>query len=443
MPATVAIIGRPNVGKSTLFNRLLRREAAITHDRPGVTRDRIYAETDLDGRKVAFVDTGGLEMEEQAEDIQAAIFAQAREAVKESHGILLVMDGREGLTALDERVAAFIRTSNKPVLLAVNKIDGSENADLMLAEFHGLGFPLLAVSASHGHGITTLREQIADFLLADVPEEEDLTAEQGLRIAFLGKPNAGKSSLVNSLTGSDRVIVSPVAGTTRDSVDVTFEVEGKRYTFVDTAGVRKRTKIEDNLEQFSVLRALKASKKAQITVLVLDAQAGMTTQDKKLLSFLEKEKTPFIAVINKMDLVPRDERKVAREHYKKELSIASYAPVTFTSALTGVGVAELLPMAERLLEECRIRIGTGALNRALRAALGKHQPPVVKRRRAKFYYLTQVETEPPTFVFFVNDPELIKPSYARYLENSLRKLLGITMAPVRVFYKPSHDKKSE
>ncbi len=441
MPATVAIIGRPNVGKSTLFNRLLRREAAITHDRPGVTRDRIYAEADLEGRKVAFVDTGGLEMEEQAEDIQAAIFSQAREAVHEANAILLVMDGREGLTALDEKVASFIRASNKPVLLAVNKVDGSENEDLMLAEFHGLGFPLLAVSAAHGNGVQTLREHIAGEFLAGVPEEEDRTSEQGLRIAFLGKPNAGKSSLVNSLTGSERVIVSPLAGTTRDSVDVTFEVEDKRYTFVDTAGVRKRTKIEDSLEQYSVLRALKASKKAQVTILVLDALEGMTTQDKKLLSFLEKEQTPFIAVINKMDLVPRDERKVAKEHYRKALRIASYAPVTFTSAKTGIGVADLLPMSERLWEECKIRIGTGQLNRALRTALGKHQPPVVKRRRAKFYYLTQVETEPPTFVFFVNDPELIKPSYAKYLENSLRKLLGITMAPVRVFYKSSHDKE--
>ncbi len=440
MPATVAIIGRPNVGKSTLFNRLLRREAAITHDRPGVTRDRIYGEADLDGRKVAFVDTGGLEMEEQAEDIQAAIFAQAREAVAEAHGILRVMVGREGLTSLDEKVAAFIRTSSKPVLLVVNKVDGAENEDILLAEFHGLGFPLLAVSAAHGHNIGAMRERIAEVLVAHVPEEEDRSAEQGLRIAFLGKPNAGKSSLINTITGSERVIVSPVAGTTRDSVDVTFERDGKRYTVVDTAGVRKRMKIEDTLEHYSVLRALKSSKKAQVTMLVLDAVEGMTTQDKKLLAFLEKEQTPFIAVINKMDLVPRDERKIAKEHYRKELRIASYAPVTFASAKTGAGVAELLPMAERLWEECRIRIGTGALNRALRTALTKHQPPVVKRRRAKFYYLTQVETEPPTFVFFVNDPALVKPSYGKYLENSLRKLLGITMAPVRVFYKSSHGK---
>lgn len=440
MPATVAIIGRPNVGKSTLFNRLLRREAAITHDRPGVTRDRIYGETDLDGRKVAFVDTGGLEMEETAEDIQVSIFTQAREAVNEANGIMLVMDGREGLTALDERVAAYVRASNKPVLLVVNKVDGAENADLALAEFHGLGFPLLAVSAAHGHNLQALRERVATELVAHVPPEEDRTEELGLRIAFLGKPNAGKSSLVNTLTGSERVIVSPVAGTTRDSVDVTFERDGKRFTFVDTAGVRKRMKIEDDLEHYSVLRALKASKKAQVTVLVLDALEGMTTQDKKLLAFLEKEKTPFIVVINKMDLVPRDERKVAKEHYRKELRIASYAPVTFSSAKTGVGVADILPMAERLLEECRLRIGTGTLNRALRTAITKHQPPVVKRRRAKFYYLTQVEIEPPTFVFFVNDPALIKPSYEKYLENSLRKLLGITMAPVRVFYKSSHGK---
>jgi len=440
MPATVAIIGRPNVGKSTLFNRLVRRQAAITHDMPGVTRDRIYAETNLDGRRVAFVDTGGLEMEEQADDIQASIFAQAREAVAEAQGILLLMDGREGLTALDEKVAAFIRISNKPVLLVVNKVDGEEREDVMLAEFHGLGFPLMAVSAAHGHNLNTLRERIMADLVAGVPEEEDRTAEQGLRIAFLGKPNAGKSSLVNFLAGTERVIVSPVAGTTRDSVDVTFERDGKRYTFVDTAGVRKRAKIEDNLEQYSVLRALKASKKAQVTVLVLDALEGMTTQDKKLIAFLEKERTPFIAAINKMDLVPRDERKVAKEHYRKELRIASYAPVTFTSAKSGTGVVELLPMAQKLREECGLRIGTGVLNRAMRTALTKHQPPVVKRRRAKFYYLTQVDTEPPTFVFFVNDPELIKPSYGKYLENSLRKLLGITMAPVQVLYRSSHGK---
>jgi GTP-binding protein len=439
MPAIVAIVGRPNVGKSTLFNRLLRQNLAIIHDEPGVTRDRLYAETEIGGRRVALVDTGGLTVvETPGADVREGIFNQAREAVEEAQAILLVMDGREGLTPLDQSVAEFIRRSGKPTLLAVNKVDGEEQEGLRTAEFHALGFPLAPVSAAHGFGLDVLRERLAGELLASVPEPEESHIEAGLRLAMLGRPNAGKSSMINALIGKNRLLVSAEAGTTRDAVDVTFERDGKRYTFVDTAGVRKKTKVEEGLEHFSVLRALAASKRADVVVLVLSANEGLTTQDKKLVSFLDKEKTPFLIAVNKLDLVPRAEGKEVKEMFRRELKIAAQAPILFTSTLTRTGLSQILPLAETIDAECKVRVSTGELNRAMRKALDKHQPPVVKFKRAKFYYLTQVESTPPTFIFFVNNKELIKPSYQRYLENSLRKLFGLTHAPVRVFFKSSH-----
>lgn len=442
MLPTVAIVGRPNVGKSTLFNRLARRQAAITHDEPGVTRDRVYTEATVDGRRVALVDTGGLEVFAEGEkgDVRAEIFAQAKEAVEAANAIVLVVDGREGLTTLDEEVATYVRQSGKPVLLAVNKVDSGSIEDELTAEFHALGFPMLAVSGAHGFQLRELRNLVANELLFGVEDDEGDDQEQGLRLAVLGRPNAGKSSLINSLVGEDRLIVSDVAGTTRDAVDVSLVKGDKRYIFVDTAGVRRRTRIEGGVEHLSVLRALKASKRAQVTVLVLDSTLGVTMQDKKLLSFLDKEKTPFIAIVSKADLVPKSERKKAMEYFKDALRLTPYAPIIFTSSLTGEGVKRILPAAEKLWAECQKRVGTGELNRVMRDIVTRHQPPVIKRRRAKFYYLTQVNVAPPVFMFFVNDPKLVKPSYTRYLEGQVRKSFGLTMAPVRVILRSSHDK---
>lgn len=440
MSATVAIVGRPNVGKSTLFNRLVRKNLAITHDLPGVTRDRLYAEAVLEGRAVALVDTGGLEvLEEDAGATREGIFAQAREAVEEADAVLLVVDGREGVTALDEQVAAFLRRCDKPVLVAVNKVDGEELEASLTAEFHALGFPLLAVSGAHGVGLGALRAAVAE-LVAHIPEELAPDYEQGLRLAMLGRPNAGKSSLINALIGQNRLIVSPEAGTTRDAIDVTFEAGGKRYTFVDTAGVRRKTKVE-GLERVSVVRALRAATRADVVVFVLDATMALTTQDQKLLAFLDKEKVPFLAAVNKSDLVARGDMKAVREHFEQELRICPHAPLVFTSAVTRKNLDRILPLAETIRAQCALRISTSKLNQAMRTAIDRHQPPQVNYRRAKFYYLTQAEASPPTFIFFVNNPELIKPAYKRYLENSLRKLFGLTHAPLKLFFKSSHGEK--
>jgi small GTP-binding protein len=556
----VALVGRPNVGKSTLFNALIKRRKAITHDRPGVTRDRVYGEVRSASRPFAVVDTGGLVLSDQ-KGLDAQVLEQAREAVRTCHLALLVVDAREGLNPVDEEAADLLRKSGRPVLVAANKIDGPEQEKLV-ADFLVMGLEVQPVSGAHRHRVQELAERIADLLaetgavwpeepaaapakervkgragrrkgepagkstreqapepagkqareqagqpgdreqgpeegLAEEPtgkrareqargqagdlggdkehgpegggaeeqaggpsgyregpeggqaeeqaEEQDReqpSEQAGLRLALLGKPNAGKSSIVNRLLGERRLIVSDQPGTTRDSVDVTVERGGRRYTFVDTAGVRRRTKIDDSLERFSVTRALAASRRADVAVLVADATEGITAQDKRLLTFLDEEKKPFIVAVNKVDLAPRSEQASLKRGFAEALSIVAHAPVIYTSAVTGAGLGGLLPLAEKLFAESSRRIGTGELNRALREVTTRHQAPMVKGRRAKFYYLTQPETNPPGFVFFVNDPEIVKPSYVRYLDKQLRKLFNLNMTPIRIHFRPSHNKKA-
>ncbi|MBG0777745.1 MAG: ribosome biogenesis GTPase Der [Desulfovibrionaceae bacterium] len=547
MLPVVALIGRPNVGKSTLFNRLIRSNRAITHDRPGVTRDRMYGEVRRRGAPSwGIVDTGGITLDasgapgegpEGVRGFEAEILAQARAAVEEAALLLLVVDGREGLSPLDERLARFARTSGRPVLVVVNKIDGPEQADLLLAEFHAMGLDLLPCSAAHGFGMPALLERVQELLPAepesepddaleegtdgefsdqadaspaaegeaaaadtddDLPEEPPLPPEvaalrfedlhlpagfdlesaelgpdepepgeadsaaagtgtaapgartlghrldprRGLRMAMLGKPNAGKSSLVNALSGTSRMIVSDVPGTTRDSVDVTFEKDGARYTFVDTAGVRRRTRVTDQVERYSVNAALKTSQRSDVTFLVLDLAEGLTQQDKRLITFLDRYKIPFITIVNKIDTVERKERKAVLQGFRDALKFCPHVPLVITSARTGAGLDGLLDQARELWRECGVRVSTGRLNRAVQDAIRRHQPPVVKRTRAKFFYLTQAETRPPTFILFVNDPERVKPSYARYLETRLRRDFGIAHAPMRLVLRASHAKKS-
>lgn len=447
MLPTIALIGRPNVGKSTLFNRLLRKKRAITHDMPGITRDRIYAEGHFNGTHYALIDTGGLVMESDNDsgEFQGDIFEQAREAIEESHALILVVDGRAGLTPLDEQVASYIRQSNKPILLLVNKVDGSEIEAQCTSEFHCLGFEIMPVSAEHGFNLLELREKVADMALAtgiETETEEDEEAK-GLKIAMLGRPNAGKSSMVNALTGEKRVIVSDIAGTTRDSVDVTFESGGKTYTFVDTAGVRRRTNITDTIERFSVVRALRSSTKADVTVMVVDALSGITKQDKRLLEYLLREAVPFIITVNKIDLVSKQERTALREGFERALRMANHVPVVYTSCISKSGLGGILALASKLKTECSIRISTGQLNRIMKDIVEKHQPPVVKRRRAKFKYITQADEEPPTFIFFINDEKLIKPTYHRFLENRLRKILNVKIAPLNVVFRSTFRAKDD
>ncbi|MBU1248228.1 MAG: ribosome biogenesis GTPase Der, partial [Proteobacteria bacterium] len=450
MPATIAIIGRPNVGKSTLFNRLLRKNLAITHDTPGVTRDRILGTATLSGVTVDFIDTGGMIIGEDNEPgdgltgqgFEAQILQQAKDAMNEADALLMVVDGREGLTQLDQEAAMLIRSSGKPTLLLVNKVDGGELEDQALSEFYALGFEMMAVSASHGFNIHEFRDRVRELAEEFAPPEvEDDGIERGLRIALLGRPNAGKSSMINAITGTSRLIVSDVAGTTRDAVDVTFEKDGTRYTFVDTAGVRRRTNIKAALEHFSVVRSLKSARKADVTVMVVDAVDGLTHQDKRLLDYLIREKTPFILVVNKIDLIPKDADRMLREAFDRELRFADHVPVFYTSALKKVGIAKVLPATEQMVRECATRVGTGQLNRAMEEVLVKHQPPVVKRKRPKFFYMTQADSDVPTFVFFVNDHTIIKPTYVRYIENALRKMFDIHIAPLDVVLRSSHEKR--
>ena len=469
----VILMGRPNVGKSTLFNRLIRSRRAITHDRPGVTRDRMEGMVrSRGGAPFILVDTGGVTMDGHESVVEGPhglrgfeedILRQAKEAIAEGAVICLVVDGREGLTPFDEHLAAHLRRTGKPVLVVVNKVDGLEREDLMLAEFHVLGCPLLAVSAEHGHNIRALEEEIRDLLpdeeggdAAEFSEDGEAAGEAGesttelpagsgaLRLCLLGRPNAGKSSLVNAFLGKERMIVSDEAGTTRDSVDVPMERGGRSYVFVDTAGVRRRSRITDTVERFSVNSSLKSTTKAHVTMLVVDATGGgLTAQDKRLVELLDERKTPFLVVLNKMDLIPVKARPALKRRFAEEMAFCSHVPIMPASARRGEGLAALLNMAEQIHKECAVRVPTGQLNRAMDEVLTKHQAPVVRRVRPKFFYLTQAESQPPTFVFFVNDAERVAESYARYLEKSLRRIFGIAHAPMRVRLRSSHGKKDE
>ncbi|MCH5277021.1 MAG: ribosome biogenesis GTPase Der [Desulfovibrionaceae bacterium] len=477
----VLLLGRPNVGKSTLFNRLIRSRRAITHDRPGVTRDRMEGVVGARSqRPFILVDTGGITLDghhavvegpQGIRGFEADILRQAEAALAEAGVVCLVVDGRDGLTPFDEHLASHLRRFGTLSLLVVNKVDGAEREDELTAEFHRLGLPLLAVSAEHGYNIRALEEEIR-IRLPGGPgesggesggEDETGAAEEGpchagsaredeaearpvrcprpagpLKLCLLGRPNAGKSSLVNAYAGEERMIVSEVAGTTRDSVDIPVTRKGRDYIFVDTAGVRRRARITDTVERFSVNSALKSTTKAHVTLLALDAAQPLTAQDKRLIELLDERKTPFLVVLTKIDLVPAGTRAALKRRFAEELSFCSHVPVLTASSRSGEGLQALLDMADRIRSECAVRVSTGQLNRAMEEALARHQAPVVRRVRPKFFYLTQAESEPPTFVFFVNDAERVAESYVRYLEKSLRRIFGIRHAPMRVRLRSSH-----
>ena len=572
-PPKVALLGRPNVGKSTLFNRLIRSNRAITHDRPGVTRDRMEGRVIRGEDIFILIDTGGVTLDgknaptegpEESRGFEAAILEQAELAVDEAALLLLVVDGREGLTPFDARLAEYLRKRNKPMILVVNKVDGPEKEALLTADFHALGLELLTCSAAHGRGIRELEGEIlerifyreeeealapipeilldgagkrlkkrltamyrakaepenaapeekeavasepeasapapeslpaepevtapeaevpapeadldeaavdwdvmetegccedapydaedaADFLPLDLEDETaDPTADvvpepddSPLRLALLGRPNAGKSSLVNALIRDKRMMVSDIAGTTRDSVDVTTDIDGRSVTFVDTAGVRRRSKITDTVERYSVNSSIKSTTKADVTLLVLDGEEGLTTQDKRLIELLDERKTSFMVLVNKCDLIDPKRRKEAEKAYHQALNFCPHVPLLMVSALKGRNLREIVPTAAEIRRECRVRIGTGKLNRALESILTRHQPPLVKGARPKFFYMTQAESEPPTFVLFVSDADRVSRSYARFMERSLRKLVGIIRAPMRVHFRSSHKKRRD
>ncbi len=437
----VALIGRPNVGKSTLFNRLVGRRVSITHDLPGVTRDSIFHDVSGQEWPYTLVDTGGI-VPDSGDEMELGIFAQAREAMAEADLILFVVDGREGLHPQDEEVARYLRQSGRETRVVVNKVDGAEQEESLSADFFALGFPMTCVSAAHGFGMGELREAIKACLPpGEHPDGAAGDDSAGLRVALLGRPNAGKSSTINALLGRDRLLVSADAGTTRDCVDVRVEIGGRTYTFVDTAGVRRKSRVTESLEYFSVVRAMRAARRADVVVLAMDAAAGVVGQDKRLLSFLDTEKVPFVILLNKIDLLTRAQLAAAKKDIVREFAFCAHVPVVFASAATGAGLKSLPPLLDALWAQCARRVSTGELNRLVKLVMERHQPPVVGGRRGKIYYMTQADAKPPTFIFFVNDEKLFGGSYVRYLENQLRKVFVLDKTPVRMVFRSSHEKK--
>lgn len=423
----VAIVGRPNVGKSTLFNRLAGERAAIVEEEPGVTRDRLYREVEWGGRFFTLVDTGGLDFLE-ADEIAEKVRRQVEQAVEEADVLLFVVDARAGLTAADEEIARFLRRVAKPVLLVANKVErfAGEHFDFFRL---GLGEPF-PVSAALGLNTGDLLDKILEMLPRREGEENYPAGT--VRIAVVGRPNVGKSSLVNRILGEERVIVSEKPGTTRDAVDIFFAHEGRNFLLVDTAGIRRKSRITDPTEKYSVLRAKKAIDVCDLSFLLLDPGEGVAEQDKRIAGYVYERGKACILVVNKWDLVKKDEHTAGRyrSFIYEELPFLSYAPVAFISALTGKGVSRLLALAAAVYEEFDRSVGTGPLNALLADAQLRNPPPADRGKRLKIFYSTQVKTKPPTFVLFVNDPELMHFSYLRYLENRLREAYGFAGTPL-------------
>ena len=427
----VAVVGRPNVGKSTLFNKLVGQRLSIVEDTPGVTRDRIYAKAEWCGRQFMVVDTGGIEP--QTDDhLLAQMRRQAELAIERADVIVLVTDVRAGVTANDIDVANMLQKSGKPIVLCVNKCDTVGEPPMEFYEFYnlGLGEPF-AVSSLHGMGTGDM----LDAVCAAFPEDADNEEESDrIAVAVIGKPNVGKSSLINYLAGEERSIVMDEAGTTRDAIDLPYENETGKYLFIDTAGIRKKSKVTENIEHYSVLRAFMAVDRAQVAVIVIDATTGFTEQDSKVAGYAHQQGKGCIVVVNKWDLVEKD-GKTMQEFQKKlenDFSFMSYVPFLFISAKTGQRVQKLFPLIQEVNENNSKRITTGKLNDVLAYATARVQPPTDKGRRLKIYYVTQSATQPPTFVFFVNRADLFHFSYQRYLENQIRETFGLRGTPVRI-----------
>ena len=429
--AVVAIVGRPNVGKSMLFNKLIGKRMSIVEDTPGVTRDRLYADCEWAGRTFTLVDTGGIEPQTDSE-ILRFMRDQAEIAVQNADVIVFMTDLKTGLTAADQDVASMLLRSNKPIVLAVNKSDTVGTPPPEFYEFYnlGLGDPI-AVSAVHGHGTGDLLDRCIEYFPVENEVEEE---DEGIKVALIGKPNVGKSSLTNKILGEERVIVSDMAGTTRDAVDSSFENEYGKYIFIDTAGIRKKSKVNDDIEKFSVLRASLAVERSDVCLIMIDAQEGVTEQDTKVAGLAHDAGKACIIVVNKWDLVEKDDKTLRKEEEKirQDLAYMTYAPILFISAKTGQRVGKLFEMINSVYAESSKRITTGMLNNVLADAVARVQPPTDRGKRLKVYYITQTGVRPPNFVIFCNDAKLFHFSYQRYLENKLREVFGFEGTPIRV-----------
>ncbi|HIY22057.1 MAG TPA: ribosome biogenesis GTPase Der [Candidatus Flavonifractor merdigallinarum] len=440
MKPLVAIVGRPNVGKSMLFNKLVGQRLSIVEDTPGVTRDRLYAEAEWRNRAFDLVDTGGIEPGTDSE-ILTFMRQQAEIAIQNATVIIFLCDIKTGLTASDHEVAKMLLKSGKPVVLAVNKMDqvGHTNPDIY--EFYnlGLGDPI-AVSAVHGHGTGDLLDACFEHF---PPEDEEEPEDDVVKVAIIGKPNVGKSSLVNRILGEQRVIVSNVAGTTRDAVDSYFENDKGKFLFIDTAGMRKKSKVDDPIEKFSVLRATMAIERSDVCLILIDANEGVTEQDTKVAGLAHEAGKACIIVVNKWDAVEKDDKTMdrMREAVRRDLSYMPYAPILFISALTGQRVERLFTLINYVNDQAAMRITTGMLNTLLADATQRVQPPSDKGRRLKVFYMTQVGVRPPHFVCFCNDAKLFHFSYQRYLENQIRNTFGLEGTPIKLTIRQKSDKE--
>ena len=437
----VAIVGRPNVGKSMLFNKLTGRRTSIVEDTPGVTRDRIYGDCEWCGRTFSLVDTGGIEPSNDS-DMLRFMRRQAEIGIELADAIIMVVDVRSGVTAADEDVATMLRKSGKPVALAVNKCDsiGPVNPDVY--EFYSLGIgDLFETSAVHGHGTGDL----LDWVLQNIPEDDGQEETDGIiNVAIVGKPNVGKSSLLNRILGEERVIVSNVAGTTRDAIDSYFENSTGKYCFIDTAGMRRKSKVDDVIEKYSNMRSVSAIDRADVCLILIDANEGVTEQDTKIAGLVHEAGKAAIIVVNKWDAVENKETNTMRDmetQVRQGLSYMLYAPVIFLSALTGARVSGLFQMIQQVYKQNTSRITTGNLNAVLADATARVQPPTDKGRRLKIYYMTQASSKPPHFIIFCNDARLFHFSYQRYLENQIREVFGLQGTPIRITIRQKGDKE--
>ncbi len=432
----VAIVGRPNVGKSTFFNKVVGRKVSITEDRPGVTRDRLYADAEWRGKNFSLVDTGGIELKSD-DTMWKEIKKQAEVAIDTAQVILFFVDGREGLTSSDYDVADMLRRSKKPVILVVNKID--EYSEDKIFEFYSLGlgepFP---VSSEHSTGIGDVLDEAVSWFEKYENEEDD-----SIKIAVVGKPNAGKSSLVNKLLGFERSIVTDIAGTTRDAIDTKFTYDGKKYTIIDTAGIRKKSKVEDDVEYYSVMRAFDAVRRADVCLLVVDSTEGLTEQDTKIIGYVHEQGKPSVIVMNKWDLIEKDTHTINKfeDKLKEDLKFMDYFKSIYVSAKTGQRTEKIMAAVDEVYANAHFRVPTGTLNDLISDTIRANEPPSYNGRRLKVYYSSQVSVAPPTFVLFVNSTDLLHFSYERFLENTLRKCFNFEGTPIRIVTRERGDKE--
>ena len=437
----VAIVGRPNVGKSTLFNKLIGERRSIVEDTPGVTRDRIYGETEWCGKQLVVIDTGGIEPKTDDIILKQMRF-QAEIAIENADVIIFMCDVRTGLTADDRDIAVMLQKSGKPIVPCINKCDSVGALPFEFYEFYELGFECepIAVSSVHGSGTGDLLDAVLEKLPEDISDQEE---DDGIKVAVIGKPNAGKSSIINKIIGQNRLIVSDIAGTTRDAVDTHVVIDGTKFTFIDTAGIRRASKINDKIEKYSVLRAHMAVERADVCLIMIDAGTGITEQDEKIAGIAHEAGKASIVVVNKWDSIEKDNSTVNHfnDRIRTSLAYMPYAPIVYVSALTGQRINTLFDHIKYVYNQSTTRISTGMLNEVLAEATMKVQPPSDKGRRLKIYYMTQISVAPPTFVIFCNDAELFHFSYQRYLENCLRQTFGFGGTPIRLIIRMKGDEK--